>query len=335
MADFLPPALDGADVVARTDVNGLTLAYETFGRPSNPALILIVGLGMQLRAWPDAFCRALADTGLYVVRYDNRDIGLSSQIKSRTAYPSPLRAFLRGVAGRPVGAPYAIEDMADDTIGLMDALHIRHAHLVGVSMGGMIAQVVAAREPERVQTLTSIMSTSGYAKLPRSRLRILLRLARRPKSRAPEDVAAHMARTMRMIGSTAPDLARSEADWYRECLKNAERAYSPAGTHRQMLAVISARSRRALLAGLVQRALVIHGRADPLLPVAHGRDTAAHLARCHYCEIDGLGHDLPPRLLPRYVSWIRRLIDDELPMRPGEAVGHETGQPSPTLPPAS
>ncbi|RJS91502.1 alpha/beta fold hydrolase [Salinisphaera sp. Q1T1-3] len=325
MAEFLAPALQGADIVDTVEANGLTLAYEQFGRTRDPALVLIVGLGMQLRAWPDAFCRALADTGLRVIRFDNRDIGLSTQIKTARRYPSPFKAFMRGVAKRPIGAPYQIEDMADDAVALMDALEITAAHLVGVSMGGMIAQVVAAREPERVKTLTSIMSTSGHPKLPRSRLRILLRLARAPKSRDAEDVAAHMARTMRLIGSRDPRLARSEEDWYSECLKNAERSYAPAGTHRQMLAVLSARSRRDLLSDIRQPALVIHGRDDPLLPVAHGRDTAAWLPNVHYEEVDGLGHDLPPRLLPRYVGWIRDLIDGELVMHRGEALERKAG----------
>ena len=314
MTEFLAPALDGADVVDSCEIGDLTIAYETFGRPDRPALLLIVGLGMQLRAWPDAFCRALADTGLYVIRFDNRDVGLSSQYKTKQAYPSPVKAFMRSVFKRPIGAPYDLEAMADDATGLLDHLGVREVHVVGVSMGGMIAQILAARDPGRVKTLTSIMSTSGHHRLPRSRLAVLLRLSKAPKSRSPEDVAAHMAKTMRMIGSTDPKLARSEADWYRECLKNAERAYSPAGTHRQMLAVLSARSRRKLLERIQQPALVIHGKADPLLPVAHGRDTAKHLPNAHYEEIDGLGHDLPPRLLPRYVSWVRALINGELSM---------------------
>tara|TARA_B100000925_G_scaffold260539_1_gene216719 strand:- start:100 stop:1062 length:963 start_codon:yes stop_codon:yes gene_type:complete len=314
MTEFLAPALDGADVIERCEIGGMTIAYETFGRPENPALLLIVGLGMQLRAWPDAFCRALADTGLYVIRFDNRDIGLSSQFKTKKPYPSPIKAFVRGVMKRDIGAPYDLYAMADDATGLLDHLGVTEVHVVGVSMGGMIAQILAAREPERVKTLTSIMSTSGHPELPRSRLAVLRRLAKKPKSRAPDDVAVQMAKTMRMIGSTDPKLARSEADWYRECLKNAERAYSPAGTHRQMLAVLSATSRRDILKTIRQPALVIHGKADPLLPVAHGRDTAAHLPNVHYEEIAGLGHDLPPRLLPRYVTWIRALINGELAM---------------------
>lgn len=308
MAEFLAPALDGADIEGSVQANGLELAYQQFGDDSDPAVVLIMGLGAQLTAWPDAFCRALADTGLRVIRFDNRDIGLSTKIRPLQRYDSPRAAFIKSLFGREVAAPYALEDMTQDTVGLMDALGIARAHLVGVSMGGMIAQLVTALYPERVLTLTSIMSSSGAAKLPRARLSVLLRLVKAPKSRDPEVIAAHMARTMRMIGS--PQFPRSQADWASELRRSVQRSYYPAGTRRQMLAVMTAASRVDLLAGIEQPALVIHGRADPLLPVKHGRDTAACLPDARYEEIPGMGHDLPPRLLPRFVALISELVQE-------------------------
>ena len=309
MTEFLAPALEGADKQGRVPANGLELAWEQFGDDRDPALILIMGLGTQLTGWPDAFCRALADTGLRVIRFDNRDIGLSTKLRTATRHDGPRAAFFKSLLGREIDAPYTLEDMAVDTVGLMDGLGIARAHLVGASMGGMIAQLVAALYPERVQTLTSIMSTSGARRLPRGRLKTLLRLAKAPRSRDPDAIARHMAVTMRMIGS--PRYGRSLADWTSEIRRNVARSYYPAGTRRQMLAVMAAASRTDLLGGIRQPALVIHGAADPLLPVKHGRSTAEHLSDARYEEFPGMGHDLPPRLLPRFVELIGELVHGE------------------------
>lgn len=305
MNEFLPPALDGADRADRVAANGLELAYEQFGRDEDPALLLIMGLGTQLTGWPDAFCRALADTGLRVIRFDNRDIGLSSKLSEGGRYDGPRAAFVKSLLGRRIRCAYTLDDMVADTIGLMDALGIERAHLVGVSMGGMIAQLAAVRHPERVLTLTSIMSTSGARGLPRGRMKVLRRLGKAPRKNDPDTVARHMAKTMRMIGS--PEYGRSLEDWTSEIRRNVQRSYYPAGTRRQMLAAMSAPSRTDMLAAINHPALVIHGKADPLLPVAHGRDTARHLRNVRYEEIDGMGHDLPPRLLPLFVDWIAEL----------------------------
>ncbi|GAB3672488.1 alpha/beta hydrolase [Salinisphaera aquimarina] len=305
MADYLAPDLDGADIRDRVEANGLELAYEQFGHDDDPALLLIMGLGTQLTGWPDAFCRALADTGLRVIRFDNRDIGLSTKMRSAQAYDGPRQAFFKSVLNRTIEAPYTLEDMAADTVGLMDALGIRRAHLVGASMGGMIAQLVAALYPERTRTLTSIMSSSGARGLPRGKLKVLMRLGKPPKNNRLETVTRHMAQTMRMIGS--PQYGRSLEDWMSEIRRNVRRSYYPPGTRRQMLAVMAAPSRVDLLGGITCPALVIHGKADPLIPVRHGRDTADCLANADYEEIDGMGHDLPPRLLPLFVTRIARL----------------------------
>lgn len=307
MTDFLAPDLDGADIQGTIKANGLELAYEQFGRDSDPTLLLIMGLGTQLTGWPDAFCRALADSGLRVVRFDNRDIGLSTKMRSIRRYDGPQKAFLKARFNRRVETPYSLEDMAADTVGLMDGLGIRQAHLVGASMGGMIAQLVAALHPERALSLTSIMSTSGARHLPRARFKVLLRMGKAPKNTDPDTVARHMARTMRMIGS--PVYGRSLADWTSEIRRNVVRSYYPPGVRRQMLAVLTAPSRADLLGAISCPTLIIHGKADPLLPVKHGRHTAKSMPAARYEEIEGMGHDLPPRLLPYFVSLITDLVE--------------------------
>lgn len=308
MTEYLAPALEGADIEDTVQANGLELAYEQFGHDTDPALVLIMGLGTQLTGWPDAFCRALADTGLRVIRFDNRDIGLSSKIRDTRRYDSARRAFFKSLLGREINTAYTLEDMADDTLGLLDGLGIGRAHLVGASMGGMIAQLVAATRPRRAATLTSIMSTTGARKLPRGRFKVMLRLGKAPKSRDKDVVATHMARTMAMIGS--PRIGRSVDDWEAELRRTVERSYYPAGTARQTLAVLAAPPREDLLGGVRCPALVIHGAADPLLPVKHGRATADALSNVRYEEIPGMGHDLPPRMLPRFVDWISELVHD-------------------------
>ncbi len=301
---YLPPALDGA---AKRDIvtsNGLTLAYEQFGRDHDPVLLLIMGLGTQLIAWPDAFCQALADSGLRVIRFDNRDIGLSSKIRSATRYESPHMALLKSMLRQPINTPYELEDMATDAIGLMGALGIERAHLGGASMGGMIAQIMAGLYAERILSLTSIMSSSGARNLPRARLKVLLRLGKRPANNDEDTLVSHMTRTMRMISGP---LGHSAEDWAAEIRKALRRNYYPPGTARQMLAVMAAPSRVEMLRGIEQPALVIHGTADPLVPVKHGRDTARHLRNVRYEEIAGMGHDLPPKLLPQIVDMIATL----------------------------
>ncbi len=313
---YLSPALDGAAKQDIVQSNGLALAYEQFGRDHDPVLLLIMGLGTQLIAWPDAFCQALADSGLRVIRFDNRDIGLSGKIRTATRYDSPQAALLKSMLRRPIDAPYELEDMAADAVGLMDALGIERAHVAGASMGGMIAQLMAGMYAERVLSLTSIMSTSGARNLPRAKLKVLLRLGKRPAKNDEDTIVAHMTRTMRMISGP---LGHSAEDWAAEIRKAVRRSYYPPGTARQMLAVMAAPSRVEMLRGIEQPALVTHGKADPLVPVKHGRDTARHLRNVRYEEIAGMGHDLPPKLLPQIVDMMTTLIQGADGVRSGPA----------------
>jgi pimeloyl-ACP methyl ester carboxylesterase len=276
--------------------NGLTIEYESLGDPSSPAIVLIMGLGMQLVGWPDDFCRLLAAEGYRVVRFDNRDCGLSSRIRGRR-WSSPLLAFAAARLGLPVLAPYSLEDMAKDTVGLMDALGIEKAHVVGASMGGMIAQVLAARFPNRLLSLTSMMSASGRRRFARPSKEALRVFLHRPPAHADAAaVIAYLVEVFTVIGSPGfptqrPLLQQRISGWVR-------RAYDPAGTTRQLLAVVASGDRRRLLQRIVAPTLVIHGADDPLVPVEAGRDTARNVPGARLRIIDGMGHDLPDALLP-------------------------------------
>jgi pimeloyl-ACP methyl ester carboxylesterase len=282
--------------------NGLTLEYESLGDPASPAIVLIMGLGMQLVGWPDDFCRRLATEGYRVVRFDNRDCGLSSRIRRRP-WSSPLLAFTAARLGLPVLAPYSLEDMAKDTVALMDALGIEKAHVVGASMGGMIAQVLAARFPSRVLSLTSMMSASGRRKGARPSKEALRVFLRRPGAHAGiAAVIAYLVEVFTVIGS--PGFPTERRLLQERITGWVRRAYDPAGTTRQLLAIVASGDRRKLLQRIVAPTLVIHGADDPLVPVEAGRDTARNVPGARLVVIEGMGHDLPDALLPRLAKEI-------------------------------
>lgn len=273
---------------------GVELCCEERGPADGPPIVLIMGLGTQLLGWPEPFCDALAAEGCRVIRFDNRDIGLSTKFEGGPPCDDVHTAFAKSLVGLPVKAPYGLDDMAADTVGLLEVLGIDSAHLVGASMGGMIAQIVAARFPGRVRTLTSVMSSSGARGLPRARASVLMRLSSRPKSSETEAVVAHMTTTMRMIGS--PGMQNSRRAWAEQIRAGVVRSHYPAGANRQMLAILASGSREILLGGVRCPSLVVHGDADPLLPVAHGRHTASCIPDCGLTIMPGMGHDLPPPL---------------------------------------
>jgi proline iminopeptidase len=284
--------------------NGIHLAYELDGDPAGTPMVLVMGLGMPLVFWPDAFVDALVDRGFRLLRFDNRDCGHSSRITGRGPVNLPA-AIARGLLGLPVQAPYRLADMADDTVGLLDALGTAHAHLVGVSMGGMIAQTVAARHPARVASLVSIMSSSGNRRVALARPRALRALLSRPRDTSDADaVIAHMMGVFGIIGSPRypldPALLRSS------CERVVARGYYPAGTARQLLAIVASGDRRRELACITAPTLVIHGRDDPLVRVAAGEDTARNIRGAKLLVIDGMGHDLPPAVTPQIVDAIAR-----------------------------
>ncbi|MEQ1439812.1 alpha/beta hydrolase [Fontimonas sp. SYSU GA230001] len=292
--------------MARIRSNGIELEYETFGRAGDPALLLIMGLGGQLVLWPDSFCENLARAGHHVIRYDNRDVGLSSKM-DHLGKPNLVRSSLAYRLGLPVRAPYSLDDMTLDAVGLLDALGVESAHVVGMSMGGMIAQLLAARHAPRVRSLTSIMSSSGSRRVPGPKLAVQLRLVRRPQRLDREGLIAHGMQTWRMIGS--PGFPEDEPVLRDKVARQLERNIHPQGFVRQMTAIMASGSRAPLLRRVTAPALIIHGKEDPLVPVPAAHDLARHLPHARVEIIDGMGHDLPRALLPRIERSILRHVE--------------------------
>jgi len=282
--------------------NGVDLAYEVRGDPAAPPVLLVMGLGMPLSLWPDAFVDGLVAAGFRAVLFDNRDVGQSQRIEGEPL-GSALWAIGKVFMGFPVKGVYTIEDMAEDAAGLLAALGIPKAHVVGMSMGGMIAQSLASRHPARVASLTSIMSTSGHPRAsvgsPKA-LRAILQLPPDPKDLGA--VARHLEHVLRVIGSERfpPDDAELKA----VCRRVAERGLDPQGATRQLFAILASGDRRESLKHINAPTLVIHGSDDPLLPVEGSRDVARHVPGAELWVVDGMAHDLPGPLVPALVERI-------------------------------
>lgn len=278
----------------QVSANGIALEYEDYGDKSAPPLLLVMGLGAQLTLWPIELVEALVSRGFRVIRYDNRDIGLSHKMEGARA-PGMVRHILMKRFGLNPRVPYTLADMAKDGVGLLDALGIGKAHVVGASMGGMIAQHIAFTHPERVLSLTSIMSTTGNPKLPPAQKQALDVLTRRPASMAETVLIEHGVKIGRTIGS--PGYPTDEARLRANVTRDFRRSFYPAGMPRQLAAIIADGCRRQRLAGVRAPTLVIHGEGDPLVPVEGGRDTAAHIPGARLKTIPGMGHDLPLALV--------------------------------------
>ena len=284
----------------RAKVGDVELVYEAIGDPGNPTLLLVMGLGMQLIHWDLEFCEGLAERGFQVIRFDNRDAGLSTKIDA------PVPNVRRAMAGLRIQAPYLLSDMADDSFGLLDQLGIERAHVAGVSMGGMIAQTMAIRQPERVLSLGSIMSTTGDRRVGTPKLRVWSVLMRR----APEDRDAYIeyfVRVFRMIGS--PAYRSDDADMRERAAATYDRCHHPAGTARQLAAIFASGSRSAALRRLDVPAVVIHGKRDPLIPFRAGVATAKAIPGAELLAFPGMGHDLPRELWPRFTDALTRNAD--------------------------
>jgi pimeloyl-ACP methyl ester carboxylesterase len=289
--------------------NGISIEVEDTGpspRPDGlprPVVVLIMGLGMQLIAWPVDLVNALVAAGFRVLRFDNRDIGLSQHF-DEAGVSNVLWAALKTRLGLTVPSPYSLTDMAHDTVGVLDALNVAQAHIVGVSMGGMIAQRVALAAPQRVLSLTSIMSTSGARHLPQAKPYVVRAMLDRPSSLQPKDIEDFYVRLVRVIGS--PGFPVAEADVRARALLAFKRSYHPQGVLRQMLAIMADTHRAEELKNISVPTLVIHGREDVLVPFACGQDTAQRIPKARFEPIDGMGHDLPPgvvqRLLPLLIA---------------------------------
>ena len=281
---------------------GVDICYETFGDPAADPLLLVMGLGGPMTWWNPDFCRMLADNGFYVIRFDNRDVGRSSKIPHRVTRKTLVRAF----SGLKVRAPYTLSDMAADGFALLDHLGLGSAHLLGISMGGMIVQTMALDDPSRVRSLTSIMSTTGRRSVGWQDPRLApMLLAKRQKSR--EAYIETSARLWKMIGSP---LYPDTADTVRErAAESFDRGVDPAGVMRQMLAVVAQPDRSRHLRGLRIPALVIHGTNDRMVHVSGGRATARAIPGCELLLVPGMGHDLPIPLHETFVDAIRRNAD--------------------------
>jgi pimeloyl-ACP methyl ester carboxylesterase len=285
----------------RVVANGIGLEVDDQGPPGGAPIVLVMGLGMQLTGWPDELVADLVGRGHRVIRFDNRDAGLSDGFDA-LGVPNLAWAGLRYFLRLPVRAPYGIADMAADTLGLLDALGLARVHLCGASMGGMIAQHVAARHPRRVRSLTLMMTTSGARGLPQPALDVRRALMSRPDGRDPDAVVAHLTRLLTLIGS--PAYPADPGRLQRRLRETVARAWRPAGTARQLSAVIADGDRTPMLGAIAAPTRVIHGEADPLIPVAAGHDLVRRIAGAEPDFVPGMGHDLPLELLPRLAAGI-------------------------------
>ena len=295
--------------MGRLRANGIEIEVETHGRECDPAILLIMGLGAQLTVWPLPFVEALVARGFRVIRFDNRDVGLSSRIERAgvpNLYALVAQRFLRF---RP-RVPYTIADMAEDAAGVLDALGVQEAHVVGASMGGMIAQHFAARWPERTLSLTSMMSTTGNPMLPMASLDAMRALVRRPRSDDLETLIAHGMELTRTIAG--PGYPMDEAVLRARVRENIERASYAPGFTRQLAAIIADGDRRAMLRTIRTPTVVIHGTTDPLIPRACGRDTALNILGARLVEIERMGHSLPVELIPQIADAIVGVAEQRL-----------------------
>jgi pimeloyl-ACP methyl ester carboxylesterase len=276
----------------------LEICFETFGDPGDPAMLLVMGLGTQMLGWPDAFCELLATRGYHVIRYDNRDVGRSTHFREHRP-PTVKQLLMRD----RTCAPYSLADMADDGIGVLDHLAIGAAHVVGVSMGGMIAQTMAARHPDRVLSLASLMSNTGHRWRGMPGLRAYPIFLRKPvadKAAAIESVIA----TFKLIGS--PDFPFDEEELRAVAERSYLRGYDPSGTGRQLAAIIAAGDRTAEVATITVPTLVVHGTRDLMVTPSGGKATARAIKGAQLVLIEGMGHDLPRDLWERIIGLVAR-----------------------------
>lgn len=288
--------------------NGLELYYESHGPEGGEPILLIMGLGAQMIAWPPELIGALTDKGFRVIAYDNRDVGLSEKLDAAGAPDLPaIVASLRD--GHAPRVAYVLDDMADDAAGLLDALGVGKAHIVGASMGGMIAQLVAANHPDKTLSLTSIMSTTGNPELPRAKPEAMAFL----NNRGPdpnEDLEGFLENAVasnRVMGSPGwpgdPEVIKANAR------RTFERCFYPVGFQRQYAAITASPDRRPKLAKVTASTVVIHGEADPLVPVEGGQDTAAAIPGAELVTIPGMGHDLPAGVHDKVVAGVLRAVE--------------------------
>lgn len=293
--------------MARLKANRIDIEYETIGDAKAPAMLLIMGLGAQLTTWDDGFCQDLADRGFYVIRYDNRDSGLSTKIEA--AGPADIAAAF---TGHPAPA-YTLDDLAADAVGVLDALGIPAAHIVGASMGGFIAQLVAINHPDRVLSLTSIMSGPGGEDAVPPTPEAAVMLTQAPGPTREEQIALGVVARRVLVGEGNPfDLERET----RRVEELHDRSYYPLGFGRQLVAILAAKSRIPGLAAVTVPTLVVHGEDDPLVPLENGRRVAAAVPGARLIALEGMGHNLPERYWPLVADAIAETARQASTVRP-------------------
>lgn len=283
--------------------NGVQIEVDIQGPVDGDPLLLIMGLGMQLIGWPDELVDMLVQRGFRVIRHDNRDVGLSQGF-DKLGVPNVVAAALRHRLRLRVRAPYQLADMAADALGVLDALGIQRAHICGASMGGMIAQHIAAKHPLRVRSLTLIMTSSGARNLPQARLSAQRALMSRPQAGDSDAYMAHMAGVLKIIGS--PDYPPDPQRLQQRLMASYKRAYRPAGTARQLVAVVADGDRSPLLRHITAPTRVIHGAVDPLVPVHAAHDLVQKISGAEADIVPGMGHDMPLPLIPRVAEGIAK-----------------------------
>lgn len=282
--------------------NDIDIYYEDTGPAHAPVILLVMGLGAQMIAWPDEFIQGLVAKGYRVIHYDNRDVGMSQRMDG-TEMPNLIWTMFKARLGLPVSVPYTLTDMAKDGIGLLDALGIQKAHVVGASMGGMIVQLLASNHHERVLSMTSIMSSSGKPGLPGARADIQRRfMVKRPANASRDEAVAFGADLVRSF--SFPDPARPDNAHAEMAAQAFDRGYYPVGTRRQLLAIIADGSRVERLMRIKVPTLVVHGGADPLVPKEGSEDIARHIPGARLEIIEDMAHDLPPSQVDRMVDLI-------------------------------
>ena len=282
--------------------NGIDIKIEDSGggvSAAQPVVVLIMGLGMQLTAWPPTMVQGLVDAGFRVVRFDNRDIGLSQHFDA-LGTPNLLWEGLKYRLGWKITPHYSLQDMASDVLGVLDALQIASAHVVGVSMGGMVAQRLALLAPDRVASLSSIMSTSGARGLPAASPAVTRALLSRRAGKSQQAEIDHTVKLFKAIGS--PGFPMQDAELRERVTLAAQRSFHPQGVTRQLMAIVADSTRADALRGITAPTLVLHGRADPLVPFACGEDTARRIPGAKLVGIDGMGHDLPPGVVDHLLA---------------------------------
>jgi pimeloyl-ACP methyl ester carboxylesterase len=289
----------------KAKANNIEIEYDTFGDPSSKPLLLVMGLGAQMIRWHEDLCKMFVDKGFYVIRFDNRDVGLSTKFEE-AGVPNIMKEFMARQRGKTISPPYNVEDMADDAVGLLDALNIEKAHICGASMGGMIVQIIAFRHPARVLSLTSIMSTTGNPNLPQAKPEAMQLLLKPAPTEREAYIEESVKRWRILYGSGFP----FPEDEVRELAAVLyDRSFYPQGMARQLFAILGAENRVPKLGSIKVPTLVIHGSEDPLVPVEGGRETAASIPGADLLIIEGMGHNLPPEIWSQVVGAIAKNAD--------------------------